>query len=120
MKKENNKKNNKKRIIAIASISALAGVGAIAYIISKNRSKDYLNTYNKSFFKKASDEVLRQEREKVRVEYANSGLNNVSDERFNRLFNMLHTFDREMANRAWTGEVGYPTHTSHGWYLTGD
>jgi len=108
------KKHGKKIIVGVSTVLA----GAVVYYLN---SKDDSGNYSDSFFRNATDEELATEREKVRVEYANSGLTNKSDEEVDRLYWLLNKFDNVMSKRAWNGEEPTgPVHTEHGWYLSED
>lgn len=112
-------KHKKKIAIGTGIVSAI--IGAIAVVAhSKSNSSNSLN-YTKSFFKNATDDQLKFERERVRQEWASAGLNNISDAEESRLFNLLHYFDKVISDRAWAGqEKGYPVHSEHGWHLPSD
>ena len=106
---------------AINSISSkIASNFKNMYAFKLKDSSDSLK-YSNSFFKNATDDQLKAEREKVRQVWASAGLNNISDAEESRLFNLLHRFDSVISNRAWAGkEKGYPVHREHGWYLSND
>ena len=79
---------------------------------------DILKKYTKSWLKKATDEELETEREKVRL--LDSGCEDTAIA--TKIFNVLRDFDEEMSNRAWgdNPEYGYPAHREHGWTLPND
>ena len=77
------------------------------------------STYSSKWFETVTDEVLSNEREKVRLAYCCSGENFSEACRLERL---LGLFDKEMGKRAWAGKTPCsPTiHREHGWYLPND
>ena len=74
------------------------------------------NMYSSKWFGAVTDEVLKTEREKVRLKYCSSG-NNFSEA--SRLQNLLWRFDEELSKRAWGDEIPHAPsiHREHGWYL---
>lgn len=74
--------------------------------------------YSAKWFEKASLEELEKAREIVRLDYVNPDLD--LDYR-NQCRNLLSRFDNAIRKIKWAGEeVGYPVHSSHGWYLPSD
>ena len=74
--------------------------------------------YSNSFFKKASDEELDIEREKVRVKRNSS----YDDKEYDKYYNLLNKFDNEIvgrANKKYKEENpnAKVVHHEHGWYL---
>lgn len=62
-------------------------------------------------------ERLNQEREKIRVAYCKSTVDDCG-----RYQNILHIIDRELSKRAWGDEepCAPSLHREHGWYLPND
>lgn len=77
------------------------------------------NMYSSKWFETVTDDILRTEREKVRLDYCASG-DNFSEA--SRLQNLLWRFDKEMSKRAWGDEIPHAPsiHREHGWYLPND
>ena len=76
------------------------------------------DVYPNSFFKRSSVEELREERERVRLDYCNPDLD--LDYRAG-LYYTLNRFDEAIYNKQWAGiEPGYPVHSEHGLYLPSD
>ena len=112
-------KHKKKILVGVSAVSAV--IGTLAYFSQEKEGSSTYKKYTKNFFKNASNDELEIEREKVRLEYANAGLNNISDEKFNELFWLLNKFDNVMGERAWNGEEPRgPVHSENGWYLSDD
>ena len=79
--------------------------------------------FTKNWFKNATDDELELEREKVRLRYIDGS--NIDIVEADRLYNVLHTFDAEMIDRANTKYDNehpdtHPRHREHGWYLPND
>lgn len=109
---------NKHKKKIFVGVSAVSTEVILAYLSQEKDNSSNHKKYTNSFFKNASDDELALEREKVRVEYANAGLNNVSDEEFNNLFWLLNKFDNVIGKRAWKGEEPRgPVHSEGGWYI---
>jgi len=84
-----------------------------------NERQVEIMSYTRKWFKKATDQELSVEREKVRQAYCKSGRDhNLAV----KLQNLLYEFDGEISRRAWDGETeyAYPRHREHGWYLPND
>jgi hypothetical protein len=112
-------KHKKKILVGVSAVSAV--IGTLAYFSQEKDDSSIYKKYTNNFFKNASDDELALEREKVRLEYANAGLNNISDEKFNDLFCLLNKFDNVIGERAWNGEEPRgPVHSENGWYLSDD
>ena len=121
------KKHRKDLIIAGISVTT------IIFVVLGIKNKDSINafwknlkeeigkpsTYSSKWFETVTDEVLRNEREKVRLAYCCSGENFSEACRLERL---LGLFDKEMGKRAWAGKTPCPPtiHREHGWYLPND
>ena len=75
--------------------------------------------YSAQWFETATDEVLNEEREKVRLAYCASG-GNISEAI--SLQYLLRRFDDEMSKRAWGDKTprAPSIHREHGWYLPND
>lgn len=108
--------NAKKGIGVIASVRTVifAGVKLFKFLSDEENPK-----YSNEWIKSLSDSELEMEREKVRQDWCSAPKD------FSlavKLESILNQFDREMSNRAWNGktEYGYPKHSEHGWYLSGD
>lgn len=80
-----------------------------------------MSKYSNRWFRKVSDEELRAERERIRLQYCSPDPNKDMEEAA-RLFNLLRAFDRELSRRAWGDETPRPPsyHSEHGWYLSED
>ncbi len=123
-------RNNWKGLLALGG---LVVVGAI--LSSKDSGYDdgddssidsnYDNSmkFTKKWFKNATDDELESEREKVRLRYIDGS--NIDIDEASRLYDVLHTFDGEMIDRANTKYENehpdaQPRHREHGWYLPND
>ena len=75
--------------------------------------------YSKEWRQSLSDDELKTGREKVRKYWCHE--EKTLSEAI-RAENLLMQFDKEMSNRDSDGntEHGFPRHTEHGWYLSGD
>lgn len=74
--------------------------------------------YSSKWFENASLEELEKAREVVRLDYVNPDLD---IEYRNQCWNLLSRFDNAISKIKWAGkEVGFPAHSSHGWYLPSD
>ena len=121
------KKHRKDLIIAGISVTT------IIFVVLGIKNKDSIkafwqnlkeeigkpSTYSSKWFETVTDEVLSNEREKVRLAYCCSGENFSEACRLERL---LGLFDKEMGKRAWAGKIPCPPtiHREHGWYLPND
>lgn len=109
--------NKKKVIIGVSFVVT----GMFAYIFYKKNSSNPYRKYNNNFFRNATDEELRFEREQVRLKYANAGLSNMSDKEFDYLYFLLKKFDNVMSQRAWNGRTPRASVSNeHGRYLPSD
>ena len=75
--------------------------------------------YSSKWFEKATDDVLRTEREKVRLGWCSSSNSFLEA---CRLQNLLRRFDEEMNKRDWGDEIPHApsVHREHGLYLLND
>ncbi len=106
--------DKKKRIGIITGLCAAAFVGTKLFKFLNGEEK-----YSDDWMEALSDEELEAEREKVRQDWCSA------DKDFSiavKLESILRQFDKEMSKRAWKDkkEYGYPKHSEHGWYLSGD
>lgn len=112
-------KHKKEIAIGAGIVTALAGVAA--YIAHQKNNSTGTIKYTNNFFKNATDGELSVEREKVRQQFANAGLNNLNDKEVDDLYWLLNKFDNVIGERAWAGKKkGYPVHREHGWHLSND
>lgn len=107
----------KKRTKIIASLCAAVlagGIGLLKYLNDRESQK-----YSDNWMNSLSDSDLEMEREKVRLAWCSAPKDLVTAI---RLESILNQFDKIMSNRAGNDntECGYPKHTEHGWYLSGD
>lgn len=107
----------KKDTRIIASLCAAAfvgGIGLLKYLNDRESPK-----YSDNWMNSLSDSDLEIEREKVRLAWCSAPKDLATAI---RLESILNQFDKIMSNRARNGntENGYPIHTEHGWYLSGD
>ena len=94
------------------------GVGVLtvaAWILAAFTNKDEFS----DFLGNATDDELDADREKVRLDYCNTDLDD--DYRIN-CQNTLRAFNSEMSKRAWGDEEPHAPnyHREHGWYLPND
>lgn len=110
-------RKNWKWVAGVAGTVAL-GVLKVAFE-SRSNNGDESYTYTDRWMKSASDDELDNEREKVRVKYCSSGDDFAEAD---RMYNLLHRFDKEMSDRAWGDEEprGPSCHREHGYYLPND
>lgn len=107
------KKNKKGISFAIGTIGVvLTGVGIYKLVVCEPQK------YSLGWFKKASDELLAAERERVQQQCCSAG-DNFSEAV--RLENMLGILDSVIDKRKRNGEeYGYPVPRENGWYLSND
>ena len=111
---DKDKKNYKKSILIGVATVTIITIDLMGFILSKNKSTNPLSKYTNKFFKYATDNELETEREKVRLLYNDSLLS----ENIDKLYNLLHKFDKVMAERANDCKEWIPPVASeHGWYL---
>lgn len=104
-------KINIKKILGVG-FTILASVAAI--VIAAGDRDEFSD-----FLKDATDEELKAEREKVRLDYCNPDF----DEQYRiECHKKLGRFDAEMSKRAWGDEEPHAPsyHREHGWYLPND
>ena len=104
----------------VAVVLGLKNKGAIKALWNQlDEEIKKANMYSSKWFETVTDEVLRTEREKVRLAYYSSG-DNFSEA--SRLQNLLWRFDKEMSKRVWGDEIPHAPriHREHGWYLPND
>lgn len=92
----------------------VVGMGVLAVVVSALNKDEFGD-----FLKKATDEELDSEREKVRLDYCNP---NLDDGYRTSCRSRLDAFDDEMSKRAWGNETPHAPsyHREHGWYLPND
>lgn len=75
--------------------------------------------YSSKWFEQTSDAVLKVEREKVRIDYCQSGDDFTKACNLERL---LGRFDKELSKRAWAGQEPKASsiRREHSWYLPND
>ena len=114
LRKESFLKRHKKTIIIIAGIVVVTGLSIFG--IKKYVNSLPIQKYSIEWFSDLTDEMLEAEREKVRVEFCNSGSDRIKASQLQRL---LYAFDNEMSKRSWRNEKPYSPsiHREHGWYL---
>lgn len=90
------------------------GISAIGGLVKILGNQD-VQKYSDEWLESKSDDELKTEREKVRLEHCSC------DE---KAWNILKKFDNEMRKRENIGheneEYKYPKHREHGWYLSND
>ena len=101
---------------SIGTIIGVVGVGIAAIgVLVKILGNQDVQKYSDEWLESKSDDELKTEREKVRLEYCSG------DE---KAWDILEKFDNEMRKRANIGheneEYKYPKHREHGWYLSND
>ena len=104
-------------IVTILGLKNIDAIKALWKQLSEEIEK--ANMYSSKWFESVTDEVLSEEREKVRLAFCSSG-DNFSEAC--RLQNLLWRFDDEMRKRAWGDEIPHAPsiHREHGWYLPND
>lgn len=103
-------------IMTIVGIKNKEAINTIWESLKKEIEKGSL--YSAKWFENASLEELEKAREVVRLDYVNPDFD--MDYR-NQCWNLLSRFDNAISKIKWAGkEIGYPVHSSHGWYLPSD
>lgn len=105
-------KINIKKILGISvGVLSVATISVLSILYSKDEFVDFL--------KKATDEELDSEREKVRLDFCNPDLD---DDYRNSCQVKLRAFDSEMSKRAWKNEKPHAPsyHRENGFYLPND
>ena len=96
------------------TIRTIIGIGAVSALVKILENQD-VQKYSKEWLESKSDDELKVEREKVRLEHCSG------DE---KAWNILNRIDNETRKRANIGheneEYQYPKHREHGWYLSND
>ena len=91
------------------------GIAAVGVTVLRVLRIEETTPYSDRWFSKASDEELKQEREKVRLRHCSG------DAEATRL---LRVFDNELLHRERKDhddrDFVYPPHREHGWYLPND
>ena len=110
-----------KRNLSIGSV-ILGIVATVGITLLKNNPN---RKYSDLWFHSSSDEELETEREKVRIKYANSGLDHLSDQEVDSLYHLLNRFDNVIGRRRNEKyEREHPNqkviHREHGRYLPND
>lgn len=103
-----------KKVIGITiGVLSIVGVGLLKAV---SRSDDM---YSDSWFEIATDDELREEREKIRLKHISGEEDSTESTRSEHL---LRKFDRVMSDRAWGDEEPHPSayHREHGYYLPND
>ena len=103
--------------VGFAAIATFTGVKLYNYLSNKEGSS--------LWYKKANLVELEKYREKIGEQYANAGLNNISEEEFTFLEKELHKLDCIIINiKNVIFEREHPNipvrHREHGWYLPND
>lgn len=74
--------------------------------------------YSEKWFKTADLEELEEARARIQQDYRNPELDM---EYRGECWDLLSKFDKIIGERKWKGkDYGYPAHSEHGWYLSGD
>lgn len=104
--------NIKKGILFLGAIGfGILGLG-INYK-SKNPTQ-----YSYDWISKLTDEEWNIEREHIRKDvFCNPNLSTKIRENAHRLLNL---FDKVWRDKHCTGEIGFPAHREHGWYINKD
>ena len=98
----------------IAGLCVIAVTGIFKYLNGREYPK-----YSKEWMQSVSDSELDVEREEIRKAWC-SEPKDIS--RAVELESILNQFDREIHKRKSndSSDYGFPRHTEHGWYLSGD
>lgn len=106
-------KINAKKIVGIGVGTAVLAIATLI-LTGLNGEDEFAG-----FLENATDDELKAEREKVRLDFCNPDLD---DEYRAECQNKLYAFDNEMSKRAWGDETPHAPsyHREHGWYLPND
>ena len=103
-------------IMTVLGIKNKDAINALWDSLKREMKKGIL--YSEKWFENAGLDELEKAREIVRLDYVNPDFD--TDYR-NQCWNLLSRFDNAIDKLKWGGEeVGYPIHSSHGWYLSSD
>ena len=105
--------------VIVATILGLKNKEAIISLWDSLREKvEKGSLYSSKWFEKSDVEELKKARELVQQDYRNPNLD--LDFR-NKCWDLLKKFDKVIAEKQWDGkEIGFPAHSSGGWYLESD
>ena len=102
----------KKEVLLITTLSILGlGLGA-------NYKSKHPNKYSYKWISNLTDAEWKAEREYIRKEiFCNPDLSTAIRENAHKL---LDLFDKVWRDKHYTGEIGFPVHREHGWYINND